>query len=283
MFNCEIAVNIRNGRLLIGSNVPEPAHPGYDWTMALFHDWQKSDDAVTLQYPSWANIAIYPKGRDDPKIKQLEQMLPPDVFARRVGADMRVLTGLIYPEFDPQKHVIDDYKATKCCVSIDPAYRHVASVHFYDFDGRVLTVFDEVYRPGLTDPEIVELVAGYRPKPEFAVYDAADAGLGALLQQAGVPAFPSDKTNVHEGIMTVKTWFHQGRIRICRRCDKMIWELLRYAFHKSSETPIKVNDHACDDLRYLVVALDNSERRAAESADEGFVIHYPRVPIGQEV
>ena len=281
LHNSIIATSVRDGTLIISMNVPEPDHLGYEWAMKLIYDWQRDPTKDVFIYPSWENEYVYPEGRQDPKILELEATLPPDVFARRIGADLRVLTGLVYPEFDPVRHVVPDITPGKCAVSIDPAYKNVASVHFYDFDGKTLTAFDEVYRSHLTDPDIVAIVAGYPIRPEFAVYDAEDAGLGAMLIEAGIPAIPADKRSVHEGIMVTKTWFHQGRIRICHRCEKMRWELSKYAFHKSSETPIKVNDHACDDLRYMVTQLDNSEKRQAEQA-----IHIreelPRIELGQE-
>jgi hypothetical protein len=282
-YNCDIATSVKDGKLRISSNVPEPDNPGYHWVIAVYHKWAQAEGCVARNFAAWENVAVYPGGRIDPKIKQLERDLPPDVFARRIGGNLRVLTGLVYPEFDPVRHVIDDIKPTKCCVSVDPAYSSIASIHFYDFDGHRLTAFDEVYRSHLTDPEIVGLVAGYPIRPEFVVYDAEDPGLGALFEQAGIDALPADKRLVHAGIMTTKTWFHQGRIRICERCEKLRWELQRYAFHKRSETPIKVNDHACDDLRYLVTLLDTSEQRQRKASEDLHIsIPVGRIEIGDE-
>lgn len=278
--NCQFAANVRSGRFLIGTNVPEPNHVGYDWTTQLYYEWEKDIGAAVRTFPSWANHAIYPGGRRDPKISELERVLPPDIFARRVGADMRVLTGLVYPEFDMRKHIIDGFKAVKCCASIDPAYKNIASIHFYDFDGRRLTAFDEVYRTQLTDPDIVALVAGYPIRPEFAVYDSEDPGLGRLLEEAGINALPANKGTIYEGIMIVKTWFHQGRIRIVRTCEKLIWELQHYAFHTKTETPIKIHDHACDELRYLVKLLDESERRQLEQEITISEV-MPRIQLGE--
>lgn len=281
--NALIATNVRSGRLKIGSNVPEPHHLGYDWVTRLYDEWSNKPEAEVGAFPAWANSVVYPGGRDDPKIKMMEDILPPDIFARRIGGDMRVLTGLVYSEFDPNKHIVPDITATKCCVSIDPAYSSIASIHFYDFNGQRLIAFDEVYRSQLTDPDIVHIVANYPIRPEFVVYDSEDPNLGKLLEEAGLSAIPADKgrSSVHEGIMIVKTWFHQGRIQVCRCCEKLIWELRRYAFHKRSETPIKAHDHACDDLRYLVTTLDASERRQADQE-----IHIreelPRIELGQE-
>jgi len=281
--NCAIATNVRHGTLRISSNVPEPFHSGYDWITRVFNEWQSDSNAFVRVFPTWSNTAVYPGGRQDPKILELERILPPDIFARRIGADMRVLTGLVYPEFDPMRHVVADAYPGKCCASIDPAYKSIASIHFYDWNGTRLTAFDEVYRSLLTDPDIVSIVANYPIKPEFAVYDSADPGLGAQLEDAGIPAIPSPKGegSVHKGIMIVKTWFHQNRIHICKRCEKMTWELQRYAFHAKSETPVKVHDHACDELRDLVMVLDASEQRQSEQ-EIHIQVPMPRIELGQE-
>jgi len=55
--------------------------------------------------PSWENLVVYPGGRQDPEIKHLEAVMPPDEFARLVGAELVPSPARIYPEFDPELHV----------------------------------------------------------------------------------------------------------------------------------------------------------------------------------
>jgi len=280
--NCLIATSVRDGTLILSMNVPEPDHLGYEWSMKLIHDWQRDDSKDVFIFPTWENSAIYADGRQDPKILELEKTLPPDVFARRVGADLRVLTGLVYPEFDDRAHVVTGHIASRCLVSIDPAYGSAASVHFYDWDGRTLTAYDEIYRAGMTDPDIVSEVMGHKQFIELIVYDNEDPGLRALFIEAYRARYdrgeiaepfenivPCDKRiSVHEGIMTVKTWFHTGRVHIDKRCDKMLWELRHYAWAAKTEVPVKKNDHAMDDMRYLITTLDAAERQVLDMEPE---------------
>ena len=280
--NCLIATSVRDGDIIISMNVPEPDHIGYEWAMKLIWDWQQADDKAVFVYPSWDNHVVYPLGRDDPKILELVSTLPPDVFARRIGADLRVLTGLVYPEFDDRKHVVNGVRPARCFVSIDPAYGSAASIHFYDWDGRCLTAYGEIYRAGMTDPDIVEAVLSYPMPVELIVYDSEDPGLGALFRQSykrlyeegklGAPfdnITPCDKRiSVHNGIMTVKTWFYGGRINIDSACEKMLWEIRHYAWAAKTEVPVKKNDHAMDDLRYMVTTLNAAEEAVQDMEPE---------------
>jgi len=259
--NCQIACNVRNGTLKLGTNVPEPSHPGYDWIYRVYRDWSKDPEAEVAVFPAWANSMVYPLGRDDPKIKALENSLARDVFARRIGGDLRVLTGLIYHEFDPVKHVVSDYKPDNCLIAIDPAYSSAAAVLFCDYDGRVLTVYDEVYGDSYTQADIVAICEQSDIAPALVVVDSEAPELVEELIRHGLPAVSSPDKNVHKGIMTVKNWLDHDRIRIDESCEKTLWEIKRYMFGKN-ERPLKINDHAMDALRYLVTAMAKAEAEA---------------------
>ncbi len=283
--NCLIATNIRAGTFRICCNVPEPQQIGFDWTMRVFEEWKQDPTCHTAIFPEWANEVMYPGGELDPKIQELKRALPPAIYQRHVAGDMRALTGIIYPEFSREKHVIGDFSPRNAVVGVDPAFGNPAAILTGDYDGRVLTIYDEIYAPGLTDPDICSLLAGRRIRPELVVSDKENPGLVSQLNatrwgdpRLGVNLFAvSSPTtiDVHAGIFTVKTWFHQGRIRICRRCSRTIWELERYTFTRN-EKPLKLNDHAMDALRYIVTTLDATEQENARmderASDDVYII-----------
>jgi len=276
-------ISAHHAQLIMGCNVPEGKDWGFDWVRSAYSDMAIEDDSAMFCYPTWENTMQFPGGRQDPEIIRMEQKMSPVAFARYVGADMAVMTGLVYPEFDLTRHVVEGYRPDKCCVSIDPAYSGVASIHWYDWDGNTLTAFDEVYSSGLADPDIVDIVKGHGVIPYFAMYDSEDPGLGELLIRAGINAIPANKGSVHSGIMLVKSWLHADRIRVSKACPHMGKEFSGYTFHGNSEVPVKKNDHAMDELRYLVTTLAETERRQREQQEEidsTIRIAMPRIRMG---
>lgn len=78
--------------------------------------------------------------------------------------------------------------------------------------------------------------------------------------------------DVLDGIRTVATLFSQGKLYISKECTNLIQELHTYSWDSKKQqlgidSPCKVNDHACDALRYLVMetqrvrSMENVTRR----------------------
>jgi hypothetical protein len=80
---------------------------GFNW----LHDlWQRGQNPAfelwkSWKFPSWANTVVYPGGREDPEIKEVEQTSVPEWFAQEYGADFASFVGKIFPEWDETIHV----------------------------------------------------------------------------------------------------------------------------------------------------------------------------------
>lgn len=61
---------------------------------------------------------------------------------------------------------------------------------------------------------------------------------------------------VQEGIDKVQDRIRTGRLKVHRRCRNLIREAGLYCYDPATNQPIDLDNHACDGLRYLVVALD---------------------------
>lgn len=80
---------------------------GYNWYQGLWMFGQSENfpDFSSWRLPSWENPIVYPGGRDDPEIRQIENEVTPSWFAQEIGAEFTAFAGKIYPEFDINKHV----------------------------------------------------------------------------------------------------------------------------------------------------------------------------------
>lgn len=81
---------------------------GYNWFEGLFmmgqsHDLHPAYESWRL--PSWDNTHVYPGGRNDPEILEMEAELPKMYFEQEIAAEFTSFMGKIYDEFDPKIHV----------------------------------------------------------------------------------------------------------------------------------------------------------------------------------
>lgn len=149
---------------------------GLPWYGDLYERWQAQNTlgARSFSLPSWSNLEIYPGGREDPAIKELESEFPPDLFQERFGAKPRRTFGLVLPEFDMTKHVkkLEFNKNLPVELAIDPG-QHCYAVLFLQYDGLVCNVLDRVYERGLIAHEIIPIAMG---KPLWKYIDPQYAG-----------------------------------------------------------------------------------------------------------
>lgn len=149
---------------------------GLPWYGDLFERWQGENTlgAKSWSLPSWSNLEIYPGGRNDPAIKELESEYPPDLFQERFGATPRRRYGLVLPEFDIAKHVkhLVVNPVAPVELAIDPG-QHCYAVLFLQFDGLVCNVLDRVYERGMIAQDVIPATMG---NPLWKYIDLRAAG-----------------------------------------------------------------------------------------------------------
>jgi phage terminase large subunit len=195
--------------------------------------------------------------------------------------------GAIYDEYDPNIHMID---ADKCPEFIrrfrvvDFGYSNPFVCQWWgmDADGRLYR-YREMYvtRRLVEDltPEIIRLTGDEQVEFTVADHDAEDR---ATMERHGISTIAATK-DVSPGIQAVKTRLKiQGdgkpRLYFVRgalvEIDPLLVEAKKptcteeefpgYAWKRyddgkpNKEEPIKVNDHGCDDTRYMVAQIDGT-------------------------
>ena len=177
--------------------------------------------------------------------------------------------GVVYDRFDPAVHVRPcPFLPARVIVGVDDGYTNpfAAVLLLVDGDGRI-HVAGEVYRKGLSESgkieAVRELADGYTL--DRIACDPAAAGLIGAMESAGLPVDGANN-DVVTGINRVQERFEvQGdgrpRLTIGPECTSLVSELEGYEWlpDKPKDTPRKVNDHACDALRYGTMAAETVE------------------------
>lgn len=99
----------------------------------------------------------------------------------------------------------------------------------------------------------------------YAYIDPSAAGLAEEIRRLSRgcgygAAVKKAENDVAVGIQRVQKLFSYGVLQVSPDQEKLDWELGLYGYDKNSiekgrEVPLKVNDHACDALRYAVMGL----------------------------
>ena len=90
-----------------------------------------------------------------------------------------------------------------------------------------------------------------------------DAEERAELNKNGIPTEAAKKT-VQLGIQTVQKRFRENRIFIFPSCKQLLSEIDSYSWlppseeRNACEEPRKLDDHAMDAMRYMVMAVDEN-------------------------
>lgn len=79
---------------------------GYNWFQGLWMLGQQPDSLYqSWRLPSWENPHVYPLGREDPEILELEARVSKNWFLQEIAAQFTSFAGKIYDEFNPEIHV----------------------------------------------------------------------------------------------------------------------------------------------------------------------------------
>ncbi len=266
---------------------------GSTWYSDLYTLFQSPNifGGSSYSIPSWANLSVYPGGRDDPEIRRLEAVLPEALFRERHEAIPRKPSNLVFPEFEIPVHVSDAYEylpELEVFLAIDPGFAGAYAVNACHVMGDKVWAFDEIYetRPERGTLGIVDLA---RQKPWWSavsriVSDVA-AAASNLSDGRSVNALWHDETKrdkiggehglypvgqkvgVIDGIDRYRTFLgnpkHPATVRIGYhpRCEKSIAEHNQYRYPRrrmtvnsaDRERPVDAHNHAIKAMTYLMI------------------------------
>ncbi len=222
----------------------------------------QDEDFKSFHFTSYDNPFI-PREEVDRQQRSLTE----DAFAQEFMADFRKMEGLVYKEFSREKHVFTDredgkplYVSVDRVAGVDWGFTNPTASHTIEKDtDRHYWIFNEFYHSGKTTAEIIEWVKSTRPSRVYP--DPAEPDRNEELKRAGLNIRAVSK-DIEAGVNCVRELFKQGRIHIHASCMNLISELETYRYpdkkpdKNDPEIPVKENDHACDEIRYVLYMLE---------------------------
>lgn len=230
---------------------------GFNHFYDLYNLENKDKDYKSFHFTSYDNPHI-PKEELDKASEELTE----DRFAQEYLADFRKTEGLVYKEFNRERHLYTDtdIRLTEFIAGIDFGFTNPAAVvHIKRDSDNHYWVTEEWYKTKRTEVQIAEYVASCKfnrvyPDPESpsAIQALNDKGVSVSEVVKG-------KDSIKSGIDRVRELFKQNRLHIHSSCVNLISELETYSYpdkrdmHNEDENPIKEHDHALDALRYAIM------------------------------
>lgn len=183
-------------------------------------------------------------------------------FDRFILGKWALAEGLIYPMFDREKHIFEAVpRQGSYYISIDYGTLNPCSMGLWCVaDGRAYRIREFYYdgRAGgrlFTDEEYysaLEALAGDYPI-QYVVVDPSAASFIEVIRRHGKFAVKKAKNSVLDGIRYTAGLIADGRILIHSSCKNTVREFGSYCWdtQQAEDKPMKVNDHAMDDVRYF--------------------------------
>jgi PBSX family phage terminase large subunit len=239
---------------------------GFNHFYDLYNLQEKDTDFKSFHFSTYDNAFIPPDEIDKAKLQLTE-----DRFAQEYMADFRKMEGLVYKEFDREKHVVNPSDAKvagpwkEVILGVDFGFTNPAAVIEICIDHSDLHyVRTEFYEPGHTDTEIADYIGALGANKVYPDPEAAGAIEQLKRKKVNVRPVVKGKDSIKNGIDKVRELFKADKLLISSSCENLIWELEMYAYaekkpdHNEHEDPIKENDHACDALRYAIMMNTNA-------------------------
>lgn len=264
---CRMRVFDRSG-YIFGTMTPLK---GLTWVYDEIELNSRNDPEVWCTHMEWKDNPYL----DPAEVENMSAVMSADEQQSRRYGRFFAGEGLVYPEFDPARHVIDPFDVPpewQCAVSIDPGLNNPTSCHFYavDFDGAIYVVGEHYERGRGIDWHAEKILAladrlGWRRDTSGrlrALIDSAasqrtlasEKSVAELFYERGIAVNTRVNKDLYSGIQRVKSLFSRvpTRIFIFRDCVNLIRELKGY-WWGDGDRPRKVDDHALDELRYFVM------------------------------
>lgn len=262
------------GAQLFGTTNPDS--PGH-WLKTDFLD-RPDLDLYRLRFLLDDNTTLPPD-----YIMNLKREYTGVFFDRFIRGEWVAAEGAVYPMFDPDRHVRPCPEGLSLqWIGVD--YGHTNPTCFLrlgvDGDGGVW-VMDEYYhradRTGARSPsQYARELARFAEAgpPELVAIDpSAEGFILQLREQAPHLRIRRADNAVNEGIQLVASALSAGILKIDPRCKNLIRELAGYRWDPKGalagqDRPLKTDDHACDALRYALMAHRREIHRRVMKIDQ---------------
>jgi len=240
----------------------------------IYLNVNKSDD-VWYEFMEWADNPYL----DKDEISALTKSLSDDQLDSRRYGKFKAASGLVYPEFDENIHVLKEPfnipSEWQDVISIDPGLNNPLSAHWYavDYDSNVY-VIAEHFESGRDIEYHSERIKSISNRLGWkkdrcgrltALIDSAAnqktlaslKSVSELFYEYGIAVNPNVNKDMFSGIQRVKEYLRvrdgRSKLYIFPECVNLIRELKTYRWG-DGDNPKKTDDHALDELRYYLMS-----------------------------
>ena len=233
----------------------------------FYKEWicnTRQKKALHLHFTMQDNPILSPE-----QIADAERLYTGVFYNRYIKGLWCVAEGLIYPQFDREKHIEQrNNPQGEWYISVDYGTLNAFSAGLWCYDGTTAYRAAEYYYSGretrkqLTNAQylqrIQQLAGGH--KIECVIVDPSAASFIAELRNADFTV-RKGKNAVVDGIRRVSSALQAEKLRFSPDCKNCIREFGLYRWDEScsEDRPIKENDHAMDDVRYFVNTIMGEE------------------------
>lgn len=241
-----------------------------------FNHFKKLSDSTDPDYQYFHFTSYDNPYLDRDELEKTRLEMTEDAFAQEFLGEFRKMTGLIYKEFDRNKHMVDvplldsNYTYTR---SLDFGFGHKTALIYFAISphGNAIYGFDGFYKEGMTEREIADIVK-LKDQGKAIVHPVADSAqpmsIAQLYREYGVKFDPVDKApdSVKDGITKVAEMlkvrndtgkptlmFSKHLTWIADEFESYRWVENKSADNAIKEVPYKVNDDAMDAIRYFAM------------------------------
>jgi len=290
------------------STTPE----GKNWLYDQFMRGQSTDvlddQWWSLRMPSWSNDILFPGGRQDPEILEMERDMTEEKFKQEIGAEFTEFVGRVFKRFNEEDHVRN--------LSYDPRWPlFIAQDAGFSNPSVALFVQVDVFNNVRV---IAEYYQTHRQPGEFAADVWEDPRLGPLARAASLlypdPADPgtaatiADKWQVksmggtggelNDRLDLIRRWLKPDpilahledgdpekipKMLIDRSCVNLIREMNDYRYpetreeasgnRNASEHPLKKDDHTPEALGRFFVGHFGHDELPNEQATQSEAVY----------
>ena len=263
--------SVRGGKIWMSCN---PAGGTEHW---FYKEWvckAEEKNALYLRFTMGDNPELAEQVR-----KRYERMFQGAFYRRYVLGEWAAAEGLVYDFFDADEMPpAPEGKYTRWRVSCDYGTRNPASFGLWgELDGvwyRVKEYYYDARAEGRikTDGEYVSDLARLAGERciETVIVDPSAASFIEALRRDGWTVRKADN-RVLEGIRRTAEALKTGRVVICKGCEAAAREFAMYRWEDggAKDRVRKEFDHAMDDIRYFVMALEEGPPVAAAYVERG--------------
>lgn len=204
------------------------------------------------------------------EIDKAKMELTFDRFSQEYLANFAKTQGLVYKEFDREKHLFHEFEGSvvEKLAGIDFGFTNPCAIPeiWRDRTDTLWLMPPEYYKTGQTDVQVAEYVQAKKynrvyPDPE------APAAIAELRKRGvNVREVVKGKDSIAHGIKAVRELLKADKLKVHASLKNTIMEFETYSypdrkpFHNEQENPIDENNHMMDAIRYVISMMGRSSK-----------------------